>query len=535
MHGSSFRPPSIFRSGYYEPNTDQEKKRESSVELQLDPDLVRGASLRDVLRCAGHVLSSSEGCAKDFQHSRTVEALDVFICHTWDTGRASKLTALALHGNARMATFVTLALTASLVSADVFSGRLLSWYRFRGDRMVDLGMWCVVSSFPCYWSVLFFHREIFCLHGPTVFFDKLCIHQVDITRRSQGIKAIPKVISKATQMLVVLTPSTLTRVWTMFELSSFLILRGPENLKVQPALLSSVCLLGSFVVYVASLAFFSVNSMVSPRLQTWVSLVIFAVLLPPSALFARYLYKWGLEIKELEQQAQKFNFDTAICAVEEDRTMLKSIISDLYYASVVSELDGTESEKVRQVREYQRELQILVAETIRTSMGRAGLPLHFWLYINIAYLASEIDSLSGDFRHVWNGEVPSYIAGQTTLRCLADITFTFALESVISYLCIYEAQKQCLRGNKWASRVTLCLSITPCVFLFPSVAAFNQFTARVLLVEEASSGTLMSMCAVVLIAVLVILFFHCKCFTSTVISLIGQAKQLTHKGSVFPS
>lgn len=472
-----------------------------------DPACIRGTPLREVLVKCGAALTAD---AADFTRSRPVADLDLFICHTWDTDRSSQFAALALHSNFWKSLAVWAFLVIILVLLDIFD-QLPTFTRQRGDKLVAMSPWCSVLSFPCYWIVLCFYNELPCCQGPTVFIDKLCVDQNDETQRKLGIKAIPSIIERSRAMLVVLTPSGLTKVWTMFELTSFLILHGPRYLYVQPAFLSKVCLLGSLVVYCCVLNLLAINSITEEELHIWCLVSLLLVTLPPSIAFAIYLLRWGNVIKELHNQASQFDFNTASCTVEADRIMLKKMIARMFYRDMVEHFDVADSRNFSQeeVLSYQKELRILVADAVLNSLGRTGLPLRFLISMTVSGIALELDSVSADLRYARLNRSSSAEVLLSALRAVLDVSFYLAWLSLICYLCVCEIHKPHTDRWNWLIRAKVSIIFVVSSVLFAIPAIYSQYTANLLLLDHGASVpvaiTAIGLC---FINLLILVFFN---------------------------
>lgn len=489
-----------------EPEDETEIK---SLSLTVDPSLIRAVSLRDVLSCGGHVLNHSAGSQATFKKSMQVENINVFICHSWDTRRPSKFAALSMYSRTYQGLISYVLVIISMMLLDVFE-KLPTWNRQRGNITVEMSPWCGIFACPLYWALVLSYYDLSPFFGRNVFLDKMCIDQEDEVRRTQGINAIPAIIAKSQSMVVILTPSALSKVWTMFEMSAFLIIHGPKHLFVQPALQAKVCVFSSFFVYGCGLCFIGVNSIPSEGLLVWLRLLLMFVTLTAGCCCIWYLFKWGLIIQRLQQQAESFNFDTAVCAFEEDRLMLKNMVMQLFFDDVIQ--DHEIETKLVRIQQLQQQLQIVVADTIRKALGRTGIPFRFLFCVNVALVALECDSLSTDFRYVRLGLAPRFIAGQSVLRSLVDVTCYFALQSIICYLCVYEVHQECRISCYWFSHIKRWGIFVMGASLFPLTAILSQFTAQLLLSgESAGTITLVSLSILCMLNVLVICFFHLQC------------------------
>ena len=83
-----------------------------------------------------------------------------------------------------------------------------------------MGTFCTHGAF---WLVFVFWQRIRGLYGKNMaFLDRLCISQHDEHLKKEGILALGGFLSKSKRLLVLWSPRYFTRLWTAFELASFL-------------------------------------------------------------------------------------------------------------------------------------------------------------------------------------------------------------------------------------------------------------------------------------------------------------------------
>lgn len=90
-----------------------------------------------------------------------------------------------------------------------------------------------------------------------VFLDKVCVHQTDSQRKKDGIASLNLVVFFSHYFVVVDTSDYLQRLWTVYELGSFLVLKNggvpnmlPVNLYVGIAVFSATSAIGNICAYV---------------------------------------------------------------------------------------------------------------------------------------------------------------------------------------------------------------------------------------------------------------------------------------------
>merc|ERR1719401_538142 len=74
--------------------------------------------------------------------------------------------------------------------------------------------------------------------GPCVFLDKTCIHQTDPEKKRKGISMLAGFLANSSTMLVVYTNEYMQKLWTVYELASFLVLKNQNRMILIPIHLS---------------------------------------------------------------------------------------------------------------------------------------------------------------------------------------------------------------------------------------------------------------------------------------------------------
>ncbi|CAE8640189.1 unnamed protein product, partial [Polarella glacialis] len=122
---------------------------------------------------------------------------------------------------------------------------------YYGSRPYYVGCWCTVGGWSAFWLTLFLWAEVaatFGRSGPIIFVDKVCIDQVNIDRKVQGILAIPAWLACSGTLVAIFSDELLVRLWTCFELCTFVALGRTDKIRVEPALGPSASFLVSMCV-----------------------------------------------------------------------------------------------------------------------------------------------------------------------------------------------------------------------------------------------------------------------------------------------
>ncbi|CAE7208289.1 unnamed protein product [Symbiodinium sp. CCMP2592] len=86
-----------------------------------------------------------------------------------------------------------------------------------------------------FFMVFFFGQQLsFGLWSPSVWIDRLCIHQTDLELKAEQIKSVPTFVARASRMLILCDVSYFERLWCNLELGTFARLGGVEKFDVLP-------------------------------------------------------------------------------------------------------------------------------------------------------------------------------------------------------------------------------------------------------------------------------------------------------------
>eukprot|EP00913_Durusdinium_trenchii_P020302 g19073.t1 len=144
-----------------------------SMEIPLDPELVRGVPLHHCLRGLGHHWRRQSAGA-DLDLSQKTEHIDYFLSHDWETSRLLKWMTLLVMFNAPAAAVVTLIVTGVMIPFSVF-----------GFIPYQLVLWQPLVGHLSYLIMLLIWQDLrrLCRKPLLVFLDKLCIAQRETWQR----------------------------------------------------------------------------------------------------------------------------------------------------------------------------------------------------------------------------------------------------------------------------------------------------------------------------------------------------------------
>mmetsp|Transcript_3372 Transcript_3372/g.7511 ORF Transcript_3372/g.7511 Transcript_3372/m.7511 type:complete len:770 (+) Transcript_3372:174-2483(+) len=200
-------------------------------ELQvLDPELLRAAPMRLLLRGLGSIFRTSKGDASTFDMSEPVAKIETFISHSWLTAGWLKTLALMYRANQTRAAVASFVTTIVQVAAQwYFDFRLPeTGDTFYPDCSADGCLFRTVRldlsfTLPCLVFLVFivFGQELPGLSTGSCFLDKCCIHQVDEEKKLRGIQQLGGFLRSSQRMVILWQPEYLSRMWCAYEIAAF--------------------------------------------------------------------------------------------------------------------------------------------------------------------------------------------------------------------------------------------------------------------------------------------------------------------------
>ena len=293
-------------------------------------------SSNSVLQFLGAVLGNGndekkhESIAKAFDE----EQWDFFISHNWSVKRWKKFLALCLVWSGKKA-LICCCLSQLLCFVLISIGILPTTTSHTDGH--EISIWCMGACLVAYLVVFMLVPDLSsCLgfRGYRTFLDKVCVDQSDEARKKEGIQAITAFLYHSDTLLVLFSDVYLRRLWTVFELTTFLALKPDANIVVQPVLLGPVVL---YFVILRSLRIGEIFLMPStlenrPSLEspTLCGIVILITVdLLGTLLGAIFLRMWGRTRSNMTQQISEFAFESAECHDEADRMEILGSIKAL--------------------------------------------------------------------------------------------------------------------------------------------------------------------------------------------------------------
>lgn len=364
---------------------------------------LRAVSLYKVLSRGG-ALAGPRLRKEDHSCSQELAFLtfEFFISHNWQVNRWRKFLTLAIHFNMYRA-LVSCAIVGLICAGLVIAG-VLPLFKIEaevGGEMATsyISIWCTIGSLVALLLCLTLsHDLLLCLgrHGPDVFLDKVCVDQFNDQKKWEGIHALTSYIWHADELVVVLSEMYLDRIWTVFELISFLILKPYGKISVLPVELAT------FVIVAACCQSFRIlgellNSYFAPVVHAENRTIVWIVggsffLLFGSCLMVP-MRRWGRVRSQLCKQMETFTFASSSCQHQADREeILTALVTLAIDYKIVGEFATTE--EVCTVLETRA--KEVIPQSMHDAISFGGLPARSLLIIIMPLIASELDPIAAE-------------------------------------------------------------------------------------------------------------------------------------------
>eukprot|EP00444_Apocalathium_aciculiferum_P037545 CAMPEP_0183484634 /NCGR_PEP_ID=MMETSP0370-20130417/179021_1 /TAXON_ID=268820 /ORGANISM="Peridinium aciculiferum, Strain PAER-2" /LENGTH=412 /DNA_ID=CAMNT_0025677925 /DNA_START=142 /DNA_END=1380 /DNA_ORIENTATION=- len=203
-----------------------------------------------------------------------------------------------------------------------------------------VGFMCRVLGMPTFVALLLFARELQGLlgsPGPTVFLDKTCIHQDDQVVQRQGIEKLSAFLSNSEIMVALYTDTYLLKLWTVYEVASFLALRPIKCMKIVPVYQLFAYHNGLLVGYLAQMSTIVLRSYTT---FAWHELILWNGVFGLLVMVA--CQRWAREKESIQTRLANFSVHNCICTCESDRPLVCQNIAILMRASGAAPDDASD-------------------------------------------------------------------------------------------------------------------------------------------------------------------------------------------------
>lgn len=403
-------------------------------------ELLRASCASVVLAKFGRILQSAEGSADTYALSEHVSKLDIFISHNWSTERVPKFLVLAMHFNFSFSVFFT-GLSMISISALMCLEILAPAVTIPGENQLLIQRQSIWNTMFANWIFivfLLFRHEISVfnrfLGDDKCFLDKTCIHQTDEELKQQGICSLGVFLNASERMLVVYRETYLHKIWTVFELASFIAVHPERDIILIPTSMPCFFFVIVLLDYVC-LIMRALDDFLSEETSLLTRYII-----PMSCQIATCIFQRRIarDRSRVSEQAESFDIRHAQCMNESDRAFVEGgVIALMKYI-----------ERVPQDEDDDRALDSfneLVAKELPLSLdncfGRVGMRYHHVIALRFSRLAWGLDKLC----YLWHARQGARAMLVESLGIAAWFLcfhpLTFALNSWVA------AQGLCLSGG----------------------------------------------------------------------------------------
>lgn len=414
----------------------------------------RGMRLGLLFRCLGTVLRDSSGTEATFCLSQPAEVLHAFISHNWSVNRFDKFIALSLHFNLHFAVvylLLVLAIAAALVITGYNPGLVmmcLPW--IEGEALESIT--CSVLYVGVF-AAVFFGREILGLlrlDQTVIFLDKTCIDQQSSTSKQKGIECLGAFIHRSERMIVPCTSVYFDRLWTMYEMATFLMLHPQKRLVLLPIAMARCTLIQAMAWYILCLATLGEKIWIKPneqagpcRFQLHVLTIQFALVMILHIFIVAHTRSWLMQVGDMEDKIRSFSIASATCHVESDRQFVLGNIAAFARDMQLVPTESTEGEAQEAFEAYVRQE---IPSAAAKCCGRYGLPYRYQVFVYAPMLMVGIDHLCIPGKPDW-------------LFFLISIYMTFVVLPLLHVLSVYLLKMALrIRGRKGYDWLTLVLT-----------------------------------------------------------------------------
>jgi len=377
-----------------------EKHVQSCLTL-TDPTLLRTMHVEDLLRGFAWVLGSSDCGEEHYKLSRPADRANEFISHNWSTPRADKFLSLALHYNfvpamlfAAAAAIITFVLEFQgilpCIHKEFFNFRSTGWIQVIGVVALSLGL--------CFHGDL--AAALNCRSGPRLFLDRTCVCQTDAELKRRGIANLAAILYRSDTLVVLYTDVYLKKLWTVYEITMYLLIHPRGRLVFQPVVFAEVVLSCIFIVTVNRACFAIYNGpWVQDRLLHHMKLdpelvsdqLWWFVTIPLCSIMTVALRKWAGEHAALDTGLRDFSIRHANCLSAEDRDLIEQNIAIYAKHACVVGLEATREEALTA---FDALINRQIRRIFLKRVGRRGIPYRYAVTMFSIYAFYALDAVA---------------------------------------------------------------------------------------------------------------------------------------------
>lgn len=386
-----------------------------------DVDLLRGVDSTEVLRGFGFVL---KGVCPPNTHllSTPVTQIDDFISHNWTTGRVVKFFTLALHYNS-----VNAACAAWVSGLAVALLTVTGFLPITAAHLgVNIGAWA--TGHAVFLVVLLFGGSLNllltragCRRRRVVFLDRACIHQKNPERKLAGISSLAGFLKVSQRMVVIYNEHYLRRLWTTYEVASFLTLHEDSaRIVILPTSWVPTLRLSLGSIFAGFASVYAVQWCLRGVLTSAFSnvprsaggiggmLAVFGYIL--------FIRNWQRSLWDIEKTVQSFSIKAALCAVESDRKVEEGNVAT--FMRCLGRVDYTASDR-KALDEFDQMVQTELPGSIRHSFGQSTFPYYLIMAASMGFVLIGMD------------KAVLFLAEGNVIEAVADLVYYLGVTFVI--------------------------------------------------------------------------------------------------------
>ena len=305
--------------------------------------LLRGVALSDILWRGGKLFQNSTGSARTYRLSVPVDHLESFISHTWNTPRWKKHLALSCEFNFAGALAVSFLVGVVITLLCALKLLPLADIVYLDGVEMPGAPYCTFTV-PVVFHVLLSGGcdPVFHFSKPRFFVDKACIYQTDEALKQHGIENLSMFIFFSWDLVILYSKSYLQRLWTVYELASFLVLHPLGrirmlNLETAPVVLfaSTVCAFQEWA------AFLPLSVLRQVEWLIWIPSTISVLVV-----FILWRRQAKTQSKSIDELVSRFSVRSAACFSEADRAPVERNIVEMLKSQGLLAGDGGHEEGI---------------------------------------------------------------------------------------------------------------------------------------------------------------------------------------------
>mmetsp|Transcript_122360 Transcript_122360/g.391220 ORF Transcript_122360/g.391220 Transcript_122360/m.391220 type:complete len:543 (+) Transcript_122360:93-1721(+) len=410
-------------------------------------ELRRAVPLARILRSHGRIFADSAGSAATYLLSEPVSRIGVFISHNWAVSRMLKFLALSYHFSFGLASLLVLPF-ALLLGAATALGLLPDVDNSSG---YPVGISCRMLCPLCFLVLMLFGRNIlawFGYEGPSVFLDKVCIHQENAAMKQQGIEKLGAFLVASDSMLVLYSDIYLVRLWTVYELASFLSQREISTMTVVPVLQAAV-VCGFFMCVTIGNALFVLADRFFGNMQ--LVLPVVALIMGNIAMFV--VRQWHRERAAIDVRLTNFRLQDCTCFCESDRRLVYSNVAKLMRSCGAVPSNAEQEQALDAFNDLVRRT---LPQAFRTALGRVPCQLKHYL----AFSAARNCTLMMDnWAQLAHGREPRAVLADSVAQLFQTLTVWCFMSAAITTLPAFHLQLTGWRSVAWCNACLIALLV----------------------------------------------------------------------------